>query len=163
MNKEMAGSLEEDNSGPRGSVREENEVPMGEVSLLRIYVLRGMYLFIVAGLGIFLWPGIISPARHGALVGTSQASCMLAAFSLLCALGLRYPLKMLPVLLWEVLWKTLWLLLVPFPQWLAGHVDESLQPDIFACSLVVLVYLAIPWGYVYRHFVKARGDRWGSK
>jgi hypothetical protein len=85
---------------------------------------------------------------------------MLAAFSLLCLVGLRYPLQMLPVLLWEVLWKTLWLLLVPFPQWRAGHVDEALQPAIFATSMVVLVYLAVPWDYVYRHFVKAHGDRW---
>jgi hypothetical protein len=85
---------------------------------------------------------------------------MLAAFSLACALGLRYPLQMLPVLLWEVTWKTLWLLLIPLPQWLSGHVDEALVPSIVANSLVVLVYLAIPWGYVFRHYIKARGDRW---
>jgi hypothetical protein len=85
---------------------------------------------------------------------------MLAAFSLACALGLRYPLQMLPVLLWEVTWKTLWLILVPLPQWMSGHVDESLKPTIFAVSLVVLVYLAIPWRYVFTHYVTARGDRW---
>ena len=133
---------------------------MNEVSTFRVYVLRGMYLFIVVGLGVYLWPGILFPARPWAIVEVPQSSCMLAAFSLLCAVGLRYPLKMLPVLLWEVLWKTLWLLLVPFPQWRAGHVDPELQPTIFAISLVVLVYLAIPWGYVYRHYVKAPGERW---
>jgi hypothetical protein len=67
---------------------------------------------------------------------------------------------MLPLLLWEVLWKTLWLLLVPFQQWRAGHIDESIKPSIFAVSLVVLVYLAIPWRYVYVRYVKAHGDRW---
>ncbi len=87
---------------------------------------------------------------------------MLAAFSLLCLLGLRYPLPMLPVLLWEVTWKTLWLLLVPLPQWRAGHIDESIKSSIFAVSMVVLVYLAIPWRYVFAHYVKARGDRWLS-
>ena len=67
---------------------------------------------------------------------------------------------MLPILLWEVLWKTMWLLLVPFPQWRAGHLDPSLQPTIFACSMVVLVYLAVPWGYVWTQYAGARADRW---
>jgi hypothetical protein len=63
---------------------------------------------------------------------------------------------MLPVLLWEVTWKTLWLLLVPLPQWMAGHIDEPVRSSIFAVSMVVLVYLAIPWGYVFRHYIMAR-------
>jgi hypothetical protein len=132
---------------------------MHDVSVFRLYVLRAMYLFIVVGLGIFLWPEILNPERHWALA-QGESTCMLAAFSLLCLLGLRYPLQMLPVLLWETVWKTLWLLLVPFPQWRAGHIDEALQPTVFACSMVILVYLAIPWGYIYSRYVKAHGDRW---
>ena len=77
-----------------------------------------------------------------------------------CVLGLRYPVQMLPVLIWEVLWKTMWLLMVPLPQWMAGHVDEVIKPTVFACSMVVLVYLAIPWPYVYARYVVAAGDRW---
>jgi hypothetical protein len=118
-----------------------------------------MYLFIVVGLGVFLWPEILNPERHWVLA-QGESSCMLAAFSLLCLLGLRYPLQMLPVLLWETIWKTLWLLLVPFPQWRAGRIDEALQPTVFACSMVILVYLAIPWGYIYTRYVKAHSDRW---
>jgi hypothetical protein len=132
---------------------------MNEVSLFRLYVLRAMYLFIVLGLGTFLWPGIIDPTKHWHLM-EGQATCMLAAFSLCCVLGLRYPLQMLPVLLWEVTWKTLWLALVPLPQWLAGHVDDQLKPSIFACGMVVLVYLAIPWGYVFAQYGASPGARW---
>jgi len=132
---------------------------MHQVSLFRLYVLRAMYLFIVAGLGIFLWPGIIDPSTHWGL-SEGHAACMLAAFSLLCALGLRYPVQMLPVLLWEVLWKTLWLAIVPFPQWISGHVDDAIKPAVFACGMVVLVYIAIPWRYVFSQYVCAHGDRW---
>jgi len=132
---------------------------MYEVSLFRLYVLRGMYLFILVGLGTYLWPGVIDPGKHWELM-QGQATCMLAAFSLMCLLGLRFPLQMLPVLLWEVTWKTLWLALVPLPQWKAGHIDDSLRPSIFACSMVVLVYLAIPWPYVFRRYVQGHGDRW---
>jgi hypothetical protein len=132
---------------------------MTEVSVFRLYVLRALYLFIVMGLGFYLWPSVLDPNRHWELM-QGQASCMLAAFSLACLLGLRYPLQMLPVLLWEVTWKTLWLMLVALPEWLAGHVDEAIKPSIFAVSLVVLVYLAIPWKYVLTHYVTAPGDRW---
>lgn len=135
---------------------------MNEVPLFRLYVLRAMYLFIVVGLGVYLWPGVLKPDRHWELM-EGQATCMLAAFSLLCAVGIRYPLQMLPVLLWEVLWKTLWLVLVPLPQWMSGHVDESIKPTIVAVSLVVLVYLAIPWRYVFVHYVRVGGDRWGAR
>jgi len=130
-----------------------------DVSVFRLYVLRAVYLFVVVGLSIEVWPSVVNPERHWELM-QGVTSCMLAAFSLLCALGLRYPLQMIPVLLWEVVWKTLWLGIVARPQWLAGHIDESIKPTIFACSLVVLVYLAIPWGYTFTHYVKARGDRW---
>jgi hypothetical protein len=132
---------------------------MNEVSLFRLYVLRALYLFIVVGLGFYLWPGILDPNKHWELM-QGEVSCMLAAFSLLCIVGLRYPLQMLPVLLWEVTWKTLWLVLVPLPQWMAGRLDPSLGPTIFAISLVGLVYLAIPWRYVYVHYVKAAAERW---
>jgi hypothetical protein len=132
---------------------------MNGVSLFRLYVLRAMYLFIVVGLGVYLWPDVLDPQKHWELM-QGQASCMLAAFSLLCVLGLRYPLQMLPVLLWEVTWKTLWLAIVALPQWRAGHLDEAMKATIFAVSLVVLVYLAIPWPYVFTHYVKARGERW---
>jgi hypothetical protein len=134
---------------------------MNEVSVFRLNVLRVMYLFIVLGLGVYLWPTVLNPRKHWELM-EGMASCMLAAFSLLCMLGLRFPLQMLPVLLWEVVWKTLWLVLVPLPELMRGHVDNSIKPSIFATSMVALVYIAIPWPYVFAHYVKARGDHWRS-
>ncbi|MDR3428192.1 hypothetical protein [Silvimonas sp.] len=130
-----------------------------EVSLLRLYLLRAMYLLVVVGLGAVVWPGILQQHKQWELM-QGIVTCMLAAFSLLAALGLRYPLKMLPVLLWELLWKTLWLALVPLPQWRAGHVDEAIVGNIFACSMVVLVYISIPWRYVFVHYLKNPGERW---
>ena len=132
---------------------------MYHISTFRLYVLRAMYLFIIVGLGVYLWPDVVQGHGHWELM-QGMASCMLAAFSLLCVLGLRYPLQMIPVLLWEIVWKTIWLLIVPFPQWIAGHVDDSLGPSIFSVSLVVLVYVSIPWGYVFAHYIVSPGERW---
>jgi hypothetical protein len=132
---------------------------MNEVSSFRLYVLRALYLMIVVGLGLVVWPGIIHQSQHWEFMEGTVA-CMLAAFSLLCALGLRYPLQMLPILLWEALWKTIWLGIVALPQILSGHIDASQMSAIFNCSFVVLVYLAMPWRYVFKHYVLKAGDRW---
>lgn len=134
---------------------------MNEVSLSRLYVLRAMYLLVVVGLGIVLWPGIIQHDKPWELA-RGTVICMMATFSLMCAFGLRYPLQMLPILLWEALWKTLWLGIVALPQWWAGSLDASTQQQVFDLSFVVLVYIAIPWGYVFNHYVKKGGDRWQS-
>ena len=130
------------------------------VSSFRLYLLRAMYLLIVVGLAIVIWPEVLRPSHNWELMEGTVA-CMLAAFSALCLLGLRYPLQMLPLLLWETVWKTLWLGIVALPQWLSGHVDPTIAPSIFACSFVVLVYLAIPWRYVISHYVLRSGESWG--
>jgi hypothetical protein len=132
---------------------------MNPVSLFRLYVLRAMYLLIVVGLGTVLWPGIIHHEKPWELM-QGTVVCMLAAFSLLAALGLRYPLQMLPILLWELAWKTLWLAIVALPQWWAGHIDAATSGQAFECALVVLVYIAVPWRYVLTHYVKKPADRW---
>lgn len=132
---------------------------MNEVSLFRLYVLRALYLLVVIGLGVQIWPTIIRHATPWEFMHGVEL-CMLAAFSLLCALGIRYPVQMLPVLMWELIWKTIWLAIVPLPLWLDGRLEENMLPNVFAISLVVLVYLAIPWPYVYSHYVKKHGDKW---
>jgi hypothetical protein len=124
-------------------------------------MLRTVYLIIAVGLGLVIWPGVI---HHDKPWGLMQGfvNCMLAAFGLLCALGVRYPLQMLPVLLWEVLWKTIWLIVVALPAWLAGPLDQAMMEELFAISLVVIIPIAMPWGYVYNKYLKQPSDRWSG-
>lgn len=134
---------------------------MNEVPLYRLYMLRAMYLLIAVAMGSQIWRDIVQNAASWQRE-EGVMKCMLGALSLLGLLGLRYPLRMLPLLLWEAAWKTIWLAFVPLPQWLAhGQVDAAISSTVFDCSFVVLVYIAIPWGYVYRHYVKQQGERWG--
>jgi hypothetical protein len=131
---------------------------MNEVSLFRLYVLRALYLLVVVGTGINVWADVIHHEKWEFFEGV--VACMLTAFSMLSILGLRYPLQLLPILMWELVWKTLWLALVPLPQWWAGHIDEATQPNVFPISFVVLVLIAMPWRYVFAHYLKKPGDRW---
>jgi hypothetical protein len=132
---------------------------MQTVSLTRLYMLRTVYLIIAVGLGLVIWPGVI---HHDKPWGQMQGfvNCMLASFGLLCALGVRYPLQMLPVLLWELIWKTLWLIVVALPAWQAGPLDQAMLENVFAVCVAVIIPIAMPWGYVYDKYLKQQGDRW---
>jgi hypothetical protein len=133
---------------------------MSEVSTLRLYLLRGMYLLIAVGLANMVWPLIIAPPDSVANAKTVIRS-LLGALALLSALGLRYPLKMLPLLLFELLWKVIWVVAFALRMWLAGGLDDYASETLFACMMgIVLVPIAIPWGYVFRHYFKAPGDPW---
>jgi hypothetical protein len=131
---------------------------MSEVSTLRLYILRAMYAFTFVGLAITRVPDILSPPP-GITHPVTVVGSFLFAMCLLAALGIRYPLKMLPLLYFELLWKVLWVVGWGLPLWstqqLAPDSELTLISNIVG---LVLVPLAIPWGYVYRQYVKAPGD-----
>jgi hypothetical protein len=137
---------------------------MHEVSKYQIYALRAMYLLVVIGLALTMWPSVFTAEKPFATWGNAQTvqTSMMGAFWLLCALGIRYPLQMLPILMWELVWKTIWLVTVPLPLFLNGTFDDKLMPNVIAIGMVVLVYLVMPWSYVWQNYVKQPGTPWLS-
>ena len=63
-------------------------------------------------------------------------------------------------LLWELIWKTLWLSIVALPAWRAGQMDQNMVENVFACLLVVVIPIVMPWGYLVENYWKRPGDRW---
>ncbi len=91
--------------------------------------------------------------------GVSMA--LLGAFTALCLLGIRYPVKMLPLMIFELVWKLLWVLAAWLPLYLAHRVNADTADQFFPIALgVVLVPLVLPWGYVWKTYVTAPADRW---
>ncbi|HEU4881090.1 MAG TPA: hypothetical protein VFT45_02560 [Longimicrobium sp.] len=134
---------------------------MHTVSTLRLNVLRAAYALIAVGMGSMIWPLILQhPAGVARMTGVVWS--MLGAITLFSALlGIRYPLKMLPLLLIELAWKTIWVLSFGLPLWLAGQLDAATAETLKECLFgVVLVPLVLPWGYVWTQYVRAPGDRW---
>lgn len=134
---------------------------MNDVSVFRLNLLRAMYLLVVVGLALVVWPGVILKSQTWSL-NQGVINCMLVAFSLLCALGLRYPLQMLPILFWELIWKGSWLGLVAVPQLMAGTMDEPTTATMIEVLAVFLIPFVIPWGYVVANYVKKPGAPWRS-
>jgi len=132
---------------------------MTEVSLLRLYALRAVYLLIVVGLGIEIWPGIVHHEKPWALM-QGVVNCVLAAVSVLAILGIRYPLQMLPLLLFELVWKSIWLLVVALPLWSAKQMDAATSETARACLMGVIFLVVIPWPYLFANYLLKRGDRW---
>ena len=130
--------------------------PAGEeVPLWRLYVLRGTYLLLIVGLGLTILPQLVGhePSARGVIPG------VLSGMWVLSLLGLKYPLRMLPLLLFEFIWKTVWLFDFGLPQWSAGRMPPTWAEDFQAISFgVLLMPLVIPWGYVWRHYVKMGPD-----
>lgn len=128
-----------------------------EVSLIRLHVLRAAYLLLVVGLGAMIVPEILSHE----LTSRGVIPALLGAVWLLALLGLRYPLPMLPLLLFEFAWKAIWMLAYGLPQWSAGRLPPTFAEDFFNIAFgIVLMPLVIPWGYVWRRYVRQPGDRW---
>ncbi len=128
-----------------------------EVSLARIYVLRATYLLLVIGLGGMIVPEVVSHP----VISRGVIPSLLGAVWVLAFVGLKYPLTMLPLLMFEFAWKSIWMLAYGLPQWYAGQLPATFAEDSFNIGVgVILMPLVIPWGYVYRHYVKQSGARW---
>jgi hypothetical protein len=129
------------------------------MSLPRLYFLRFGYLLMAVGLALTKWPLIINhdvpwPLTEGVV------TCMLVALSLLSFLGLRYPLQMLPILLFELAWKFIWVTVVALPLWTSHQIDPATLNVFYSCLVVLIVLAVIPWRYVVAHYVTSQGDRW---
>jgi hypothetical protein len=130
------------------------------VSTFRLYVLRATYLMISIFLLTQIWPALVRHAGE-APVMPNVARCLLAAMAPLVLLGLRYPLKMMPILFFELTWKTIWVVAFGLPLLSAHQMDPNTWETFKACLFgVVLLPIIIPWGYTITTYVKPRGDRW---
>jgi hypothetical protein len=142
------------------STRKREGTDMNDVSTLRLYLLRATYLFVVLGLGVTIWPLILNvPPDLERMKGVVRS--VLTAVSLLAIIGIRYPLQMLPLMFFELVWKLIWMLAIGLPAWSAGGMDEGMQGTFEDCLIgVVLFLIVIPWRYVYAHYIRRPGDRW---
>lgn len=127
-----------------------------EVSTFRLYLMRLVYLLNFVLLGSDVWPAIF---RHQGAWDPVKgvAFSFWAALSLVSGLGLRYPLKMVPLLLLQLVYKTIWLLAVGLPMWSAVRSTDLAHAMLIG---VVVDVIAIPWTHVVASYLIEPGDRW---
>jgi len=130
-----------------------------EVSTTRLYLMRAMYLLNFLMLGFDVWSKILYPGGEWDPI-KGAAYSLWAALSLLSVLGLRYPLQLLPLLLFQFTYKVIWLLGIGVPQWDTLGLMEITQTMIYGVALDLVV---IPWPYVITHYAVKGGERWKRK
>src|SRR5260370_28844979 len=121
------------------------------LSLLRLYTLRVAYFVMAAGLGVYVWPTVIHHTNDVAAAQGIQFA-LLGGLGLTAALGLRYPVQMLPVLLFELTWKAIYLVAFAFPLWSAHQITDAVAEDIRAVLMVVIFIPLIPSPYVFSQY-----------
>ncbi|WP_405067116.1 hypothetical protein OG558_36580 [Kribbella sp. NBC_01510] len=130
-----------------------------ELSTRQLNVMRFGYAFVGIGLVVVKWPVVVQDARSLPVM-EGVVACLLTAMSLLAFLGLRYPVRMLPILLFEVIWKVIWIGAVAIPQLVSNDLNAEARDLLFRCSFVVVILAVIPWRYVWRRYVRTPGDAW---
>ena len=132
---------------------------MSEISTLRLYLLRAAYLLVAVGLALMIWPSILSHGSDVPHMNTAVRS-LLGAVGLLAFVGIRYPLKMLPILIFEFVWKTIWIISFGLPLWRQGLLTGDFAETMFNCLTMVIFIPLIPWDYIWKTYIRAPGDPW---
>ncbi len=130
------------------------------VSLTRLYAMRVLFLLNFVLLGLDVWPALLGTRRlHDPIAGVALS--FWATLSILSAVGIVHPLRMLPLLLAQACYKIIWLLFVALPLHNAGQWTETTAGVFKACAIgLVLDVLIVPWGYAIRAFLRTRGEQW---
>ncbi|MDX6694542.1 MAG: hypothetical protein QOF02_2145 [Blastocatellia bacterium] len=120
---------------------------------INIYLLRLLYFLMFIGVGIQSWQTIIShqgPWDHTKAV----AFCVWVAYPTLSIFGLLRPLKWLPIVIFMIFYKTLWVIVVAYPLWranaLAGSPANEMAHIFIGAPFVALI---VPWKYVFQNYV----------
>ena len=127
----------------------ENILP--PVATWRINAMRLLFLLIAVIMGIPVWSQILFESADWPVTLQVEQS-LLAALALLSLLGVRYPLHMLPLMIFEITWKTIWLLSIAFPAWSSGRWNADMEVLFFECIGIVIAYFIVPWRYIWKRY-----------
>ncbi len=119
--------------------------------LKAVYILT---IIVAGGLGLVI---IIAPSTATSLLGVSCdpaqygiIGSVFFAFGVLSVLGLRFPLRFVPVLLLQLVYKLAWLIGVAIPLFLQGRLPEGEVPTVIIFVITVALDLvAIPFRYLF--------------
>lgn len=120
---------------------------------VNIYFLRLLYFLMFVFVGLDAWKTIIT--HQGSWDPTrAVAWCVWAAYATLSFFGLLNPLRWLPIIIFMIFYKTLWIIVVAYPMWsagtLAGSPAEGMAQVFIAAPFLALI---IPWKYVFEKYI----------
>jgi len=119
--------------------------------------LRAMYIYTLIGAGGLGFGLIVFPAATKAMMGFPTEdpavlglyACVLLAAGLIAILGLRNPLKFVPLLLLQLVYKPLWLVVFVVPLFLNGEFPKyAVGTSVVFLTYIIGDLIAIPFAYL---------------
>jgi hypothetical protein len=126
------------------------------VAPVKIYLLRLLYALMLIFLGKDAW-GFIFTHKGAWDPQEAMNFSIWASYAVLSIPGLLHPLKMLPIILLEILYKCIWLVLVAYPLVASNQLSGSpAEGMVYVFAMVVLPIVAMPWKYAFRKYLLFR-------
>ena len=122
-----------------------------QVAMWRINAMRLVFLLMALVMGSFVWNNLLFHSA-GIPVAQGLSRSMLGALALMSLLGVRYPMAMLPLMLYELAWKTVWLTAIALRAWLAGQWTADIDALYRECIGIVIAFFIVPWRYVWARY-----------
>jgi len=116
--------------------------------------MRSLFFLNFISLSYDNWSTILFPEEQmDTLTGVTIS--FWAAFSVLNLFGIRFPLKFIPILLLQLLYKSAWIIGTYLPAKNSGQLDEDLISFFWICVAgIILNLLVLPWRFVYHEYLK---------
>jgi len=120
--------------------------------------LKGMYIYTILGAGLSGLGMILMPKTYSSMfnlpiqepINFGIVGSVYLAFGLISILGLRSPLKFVPILLAQITYKTIWFLGVIFPLIFKGQFPQfALIMTIIFATFIIGDAIAIPFKYIF--------------
>ncbi|MCO4293560.1 hypothetical protein NF867_11860 [Solitalea sp. MAHUQ-68] len=125
------------------------------VPRINIYIMRSFFLLMFVFVGFDSWNTIFNHQGQWKPI-TGVAWCVWAAYSTMSILGVFHTLKMLPIMLFMVFYKSLWLIVVAWPLWISNQLAGSAAEEMANVFIwVIIPIIGMPWRYVFRAYVWA--------
>lgn len=120
---------------------------------VNIYLLRLFYFLMAFFVATDSWKALLTNEGPWDRF-RAMAFCVWAAYTTLGALGLIHPLKMLPIMVFMIFYKSLWLIVVAYPLWQTGELAASPAAEMTKAFMgVPLAMIAVPWIYFFKNYV----------
>ncbi len=119
------------------------------VPRINIYLLRILFTLMFLFVGSDSWKHILNHTGPWDNINAA-AWCMWGSYSLISLIGILRPLKMLPIVLFEIIYKIVWLAIVAYPLWVKNELIGSPAEGMTRVfSWIWLPILAMPWRYFF--------------
>jgi hypothetical protein len=123
------------------------------VPRLNVYLLRLLFILMFLFVTYDSWSHILTHTGPWDNVNAA-AWCMWGSYSIISFIGILWPLKMLPIVLFEIVYKVAWLVIVAYPLWIKNELIGSSAEGMTRVFLwVVFPIVAMPWRYFFRTYI----------